>query len=400
MSSTLSAEEAAQLLGISRATLYSYVSRGMIRSVEQSSKTREKRYLKEDLDALLQHKEQRKNPAEVVKSALHWGSPVLDTSISLIEQGKLFYRGMEATGLAATRSFEEVAALLWTGDFTPFPAIRPLLMEDGLLEQFKKLPILSRYQGVLLHAQSQDLSALDLKPASLLKTGRNILAVLGWATTGQASEGSMAEQLSLFWTGKQDTALLINQALVLCAEHELNISAFTVRCAVSAGTDLYASIITGLSSLQGRKHGGMVPRVDRFLQDCLRDGTRQSVQHTLLRGESIPGFQQPLYPSGDPRGKFMLEQLQQHLLDPALQTVMQELLPLMHQEFDGHPTIDWALALLARHLGHPVQAGLALFALGRTTGWIAHALEQSQDARLIRPRASYVGPVPQTSNPD
>ncbi|GEM46450.1 citrate synthase family protein [Deinococcus cellulosilyticus] len=395
MSSTLTAEEAAQLLGISRATLYSYVSRGMIRSVDQSSKTREKRYLREDIDQLISQKEQRKNPGEVAKTALHWGSPVLDTSISLIEQGRLFYRGQEATALARSRTFEEVASFLWTGDFHAFPEASMPELPDALLFQMQPLPLMGRYQCVLAHAQSMDLSALNLKPSSLLRTGRKILSVLTWATTGSRAKTAIAEQLSLHWTGNTQATTLIDQGLILCAEHELNISAFTVRCAVSAEVDLYAAIITGLSSLQGRKHGGMVPRVDRLLQDSLQDGVKTALQNLFTRGERTPGFSQPLYPQGDPRGKFLLNELRNLPLDPALRRVMDDLIPFMAEEFDEHPTIDWALAVLARHLGHPVQAGLALFALGRTAGWIAHALEQYQDPRLIRPRASYVGPQPQ-----
>lgn len=394
MSSTLTAEEAAQLLGISRATLYSYVSRGMVRSVEQASKTREKRYLREDIDQLLNQKEQRKNPGEIARSALHWGSPVLDTSISLIDQGRLFYRGQDAMMLAAEKTFEEVASLLWTGDFFSFPdAVMPELPEN-LLQEMQPLSLMGKYQCALAHAQARDLSAMNLKPATLLKTGRKILSVLVWATTGTLSAASIAQQLSLHWTGSKAATSLIDQALILCAEHELNISAFTVRCAVSAETDLYAAIITGLSSLQGRRHGGIVPSVDRFLQDCLQDGMKTTFQNVLGRGDRIPGFTQPLYPQGDPRGKFLLEALKNQPLDPALSMVAQDIITFMAEEFEEHPTIDWALALLARHLGHPVQAGLALFALGRTAGWISHALEQYQDPRLIRPRASYVGPLP------
>lgn len=391
MSSTLTAEEAARLLGISRATLYSYVSRGMLRSVEQASNTREKRYLKEDIDKLLIQKEQRKNPAEAVRSALHFGTPMLDTSISLLREGQLFYRGQEVVHLAQNHTFEEVMGLLWTGELAPLPEVTPLELPDGFAENTRHLKVLPQYQRALLEAQAQDLGALNLKTPSLLKTGQKALGVLAQTTTGWASQAALSVQLCLHWTHGLENQRLVDQTLILCAEHELNISAFSVRCAVSASSDLYAALIAGLSALQGRKHGGMVPAVDRLLQEGLHSGVKPALHHLLSEKTGLPGFSHPLYPQGDPRARFLWERLQEAPLDPQLRAVSTELQETVWQELEEHPNIDFALAVLARHLGHPIKAGMTLFALGRAAGWVAHAIEQHQDGRLIRPRANYVG---------
>src|SRR5262245_24680002 len=113
----LSSNEAATRLGVSRATLYAYVSRGRVRSSAAPGDPRQRRYAAEDIDALRNRSEERRDPAKVGERALHWGMPVLESAITLIENGRLYYRGHDATELARTRSVEEVAALIWTGEF-------------------------------------------------------------------------------------------------------------------------------------------------------------------------------------------------------------------------------------------------------------------------------------------
>ncbi len=109
----LSADEVIQQLGINKATLYSYVSRGTIRSEETEGKSRRRRYFAEDVEALLKRKEDRRNPERVAESALQWGDPVFESAITLIEKNRLYYRGVDALELACSQSFEAVAMLLW-----------------------------------------------------------------------------------------------------------------------------------------------------------------------------------------------------------------------------------------------------------------------------------------------
>ncbi|MEZ4673702.1 MAG: citrate synthase [Caldilineaceae bacterium] len=111
----LTADEVTAVLQISKGTLYSYVSRGLIRSEEAAGKTRARRYLAADVRALQQRKEQRRNPAQSAAAALHFGDPVLESAITLIDGGALYYRGENVLKLAELQQFEEVAALLWTG---------------------------------------------------------------------------------------------------------------------------------------------------------------------------------------------------------------------------------------------------------------------------------------------
>src|SRR5262245_36050853 len=109
----LSSEDASSRLGVSRATLYAYVSRGLVRSEAAPGDPRQRRYAAEDIDGLRSRSEERRDPAKVGERALHWGVPVLESTITLIDQGRLFYRGHDVAELALTRTLEEVAALIW-----------------------------------------------------------------------------------------------------------------------------------------------------------------------------------------------------------------------------------------------------------------------------------------------
>src|SRR5260370_23059028 len=115
----LTAGEAAAELEVSPATLYAYVSRGLIRS-EASADTRRKRlYRREDIAMLKDLKEARRNPTGAAERSLSWGPPLLESGLTLISDGRLYYRGLDATQLAATRTVEEVAALMWQGGIAP-----------------------------------------------------------------------------------------------------------------------------------------------------------------------------------------------------------------------------------------------------------------------------------------
>ena len=111
----MTAQEAAAELGISLATLYSYVSRGYIRSEAADERRRTRRYRREDVWKLKQRKEQRRNPEKAAAGALHWGTPVLESAISLIAENRLYYRGHDVLQLASHSTVEEVAALIWAG---------------------------------------------------------------------------------------------------------------------------------------------------------------------------------------------------------------------------------------------------------------------------------------------
>ncbi len=392
----LSAQEAARELDISLPTLYAYVSRGLIRSEAAGGGKRSRRYNAEDVQRLKDRKAARHHPEKLAERALHFGTPLLDSALTLIEDGRLFYRGLNACQLAQSVTFEQVASLLWMGDtMTTLPAVGLVLPPqwEKVRSQIAGWPLFEQFQVLLPLAAAGDAAAYDLRSTSVIQTGARILELLMSVTMGEQTPGSIAERLAQTWCpDKSGAATLLNAALILCADHELNISSFTARCVASAGSTPYAAVSAGLCALQGTKHGGNTSRVEALMREVGQPAqSRQVIADRLRRGEAIPGFGHPLYPQGDPRAAVLLNMLSaQHELELPL-TVAQTVMDLIGEP----PNIDFALVALSYGLGLPPGTPLVLFALGRTAGWIGHLLEQYATDRLIRPRARYVGALPE-----
>jgi len=427
------ADEVIARLGIRKSTLYSYVSRGLIRSEETDGPTRARRYLAADVEALQQRKEQRRNPAKAAATALHFGDPVLESAITLIADGQLYYRGQDALQLAETRPFEAVATLLWSGSdgertaanasgaveqAAPFDAalgesIRALVANNHLAEAL---------QMALLATAPTDLAAYNQSGEAVVKTGLRILDCLTTVLTGGAegsgteeSSGgerlgsapitpqkmSIAQRLQAAWgertrlTAKEpQVAHLLNAALILCADHELNASSFTARCVASTGSTPYAAVVAALAALQGYKHGGATREAALFLREAAVN-PEQATQERLRASGRLPGFGHRLYPQGDPRAKLLLALARRYCADAPVLATAEEIMAVAQQAMQVAPNLDFGLTVLAQSAGYPEHAPFALFALGRTAGWIGHIIEEYQSDRLIRPRAHYTGRQPQ-----
>jgi citrate synthase len=390
--------EAAQRLGVSRATLYAYVSRGLIRSAADPSDPRQRRYAREDVERLRGRGEERRDPSKTAERALHWGVPVLESSITLIEGGRLYYRGHDVADLAATRSVEEVAALIWTGAFDATAFTGTQLHVVAGTKNIGGLPFVARAQSMLPLVGSRDLLAFDLRPRAVAQCGWRIVNLLASiAAESSDLEPAIEETLVKHWLPRSPHALeLIRAALILCADHELNVSSFAARCVASAGAPPYAVVLAGLAAIEGAKHGGMSARVGTMLDELRRGGDlRRALTQRMRRGEPLVGFGHRLYEEGDPRAKALLEMLSKRFPKSAELSFAGEVARLGEELSGERPTIDFALVVLARVLKLDDDAPLALFALGRSIGWIGHAIEQYARDEIIRPRARYNGPPPE-----
>ncbi len=402
----LTAQEAATELGVKLPTLYSYVSRGLIRSEASGNTTRERRYYADDVQRLKQRQEQRRDPTSTVAEALHWGAPLLESELTLIRDGKLYYRGYEAVSVASQHTVEEAVSLLWKGNLQAQlnglnkPVTKSVGVQmERLISLVRPYPLIESFQIALLMTASEDPMAYDLRPAAVEQTGVRILRLLPAVAAGRVriEESGIAQTLAQSWMPSQPSkaSRLLNAALILLADHEFNVSSFTARCVASAGATPYEVVTAGLAALQGAKHGGTVNRVEALLDEIQKPAnTARVLSRRLKRGDDIPGFGHRLYPGGDPRARGLLELMADTMSrSPALSlsgAVIQEAKALIGEE----PNSDFALAVLARLLNLPEGYGLGIFALGRTIGWLAHAMEQYQSDRLIRPRARYVGRMP------
>ena len=399
MSQYLSAKEAAQELSISIPTLYAYVSRGLIRSEEGEGKTRAKRYRRADVEALKTRKTLRKNPAKAVEDALHWGTPILESGITLIENGRLYYRGHDALTLPQTHTFEEVATLLWQNSFTAntlFTKQPNFSFLTDIQPHLTHLSPVDAFQMVLPVAAHHDLGGYNLQPEAVVQTGARILQLETAVITQNSNPTPIAQALQQAWAPQQPEVIaLINSALIYCADHELNVSTFTARTVASAEATPYAAVSAGLSALQGKKHGGFTERVDLFFREVdTADNAYQAIANRLKRGEIIPGFGHPLYPEGDPRGQALLTQIAAHYPNSSVVQLAQSVCQIIKELNNTTPNIDFALVTLAWAAKLPRQAPIALFAIGRTAGWIGHIIEQYNQNLMIRPRAKYSGPKP------
>lgn len=394
----LTAGEAAGELGVSLPTLYSYVSRGMVRSEAAEGKRRSRRYRAEDVRALKERKERRRDPEGVAEGALRWGAPVLESGITLVDGGRLFYRGRDVEGLAVGSGIEEVAALIWTGDAGLAAEVFPGGTEGlsprvrGTLRTLEGLPPVELFQALLPVASAEDPVGYDLRPAGVVGTGARVLRLMA-GVVGGGGAGLTAEALRRGWCpGEPGAEALLDAALVYCADHELPVSTFAARCVASSGATPYAVVQAGLAALGGTRHGGQVELAEAFLDEVAASGdARKVIAGRLRRGDGIPGFGHPLYPDGDPRGAGLLR-LTAETLPGSFAVGLSGAVVEEVQKLTGErPTVDLALATVARALGLPAGGAVALFAVGRTVGWIGHAIEQYASNQLIRPRARYVG---------
>ena len=392
--SWIAASEASRLLGVNRATLYAYVSRGFIRSQAAPGATRERLYSHDDAERLRRRTEERRAPDKAAAHALRWGMPVLESSIALIDGRRLFYRGIDAAALARSRSLEEVATLVWSGRFdavqpdAPVPRITSPLRSSA--------PFVARAQVTLAAAAADDPLAMDQRPAQVAATGLRILRLLAMTATGVPRVGTTVDlALAQKWAVGTKGAAVLRAALVLCADHELNVSSFTARCVASAGSHPYAAVIAGLAALEGPRHGGASARVEAMLDSMRRSRPlRAAIGARLRRGESIDGFGHPLYRDGDPRARVLLDLLGERYAATADYRFIVDFARAASGATGEQPNVDFALAAVARVLKLPAGSPLMLFAIGRSVGWIGHAIEQYATGHLIRPRAKYVGVSP------
>ncbi|MDR3467440.1 MAG: citrate synthase family protein [Xanthobacteraceae bacterium] len=390
----LSAREASAELAISPATLYAYVSRGLIRS-EPGQDTRRRRYRAEDVRAL----KERRTPSQEPRGLKSFDAdlPALDTAVSTITEAGPVYRGVNCITLADSATLEHAATLLWdAASVDPFaadnmPAVSPAMR--AIARAAASAPPIDRAIAVLALAAGADPRAYSrAAEGRALVGGRILRLVVATMLNAAPSSAPLHRQIAEGWApGDAAAADLIRRALVLLADHELNASTFTVRCAASTGLNLYDSTIAGLAALKGPRHGGAGALAAQFVR-TLADGDAAAViRERVALGERFAGFGHGVYRQGDPRARALLKALARAGAPPRLTRDI----PAHVLEATGEfANIDYALAVLTQSLKLPPGSEIALFAMARTVGWIAHASEQLRSGGLIRPRARYTGPVP------
>jgi citrate synthase len=372
----LTSEEAQARLKIRRETLYSYVSRGMIGATPDEAEPSRSRYSAADVAQLAAQKRRGRKRADVAAGAIRWGEPVLQSAISTVRGGELIYRGRKVSDWIKHATLEDTATLLWQSE-APRIERRASAPPPGVTAKDRALAFLAK-------RCASDAPSFGRTSEVLKDECWQLLFGFAEALTGKRLKSPLHSALAAAWRLPARSAAHIRRALVLLADHELNPSTFAARVAASTGAPLAGAALAGLATLTGPLHGDASTRVLAQLDRALDEGSDNAIAAMLARGEPIHGYGHALYPAGDIRAKLLLAEIKPH-------ASFARYLTAASRTTGEQPNIDTALAILVRQLGLSDEAPFILFALGRLTGWLAHALEQRATGALIRPRANYVG---------
>jgi citrate synthase len=460
MTEWIGAAEAAQRLGIKQASLYAYVSRGVL-ARRRDAGGRGSLFDADEIARLALKGRPRRAPSGA--------ELIIESSLTQITGSHFRYRGHDAVELATRRSFEQVAELLWTGALEPgTPAAAAGAASDGAFPDDAAglggagggaavgggaglggaaglggvaglgggadpdgvgaggwwatppalaagtaaqaaLPAgtlpLERLQVIVPALAATDPLRLQLERPAVIAAGRSMIAGMigclpcaGERPALAGDPGSVAGRLAQALCPGRLTAGLVSAvqtALVLVADHELAASTLAARVAASVRADPYAVVATGLGALGGALHGGAALGAEVMLGSAAGPPDAPRVIGDLLRrGERIPGFGHFVYKAGDPRAVLLLRVIAEHAPDSPRLAVSRAVLAEAHRRALPEPNIDFALATLAAVAGMVPGAGEAIFAVARTAGWIAHAMEEYDRNAPIRPRSVYTGPAP------
>lgn len=387
----------ADRLGVKPETVYAYVSRGLLAS-SPSTDGRGSTFDAAEVDDLAQHGR---------RAATAPGStPAVSTTITLIENDRHFYRGVFAVDLAA-HPFETVALWLWTRVWVPgarFTAPPDVVASAQAV--IAALPpscgLVDRLRVATIAAAAADPLRFDLSADSVRAAGKALLATLVDAlpVVGEPAppDASLARRLwSALTPRPPDPAevAVLEAAMVLLIDHDLAASTFAVRVAASARAHPYAAVSAGLGALDGPLHGAASEMAQLMLVDALERGSATVVADHLRTGRRVPGLGHRVYRLVDPRAAALFDRLEAVPDAVAAVAAAREVEAITGRHKPLPANVDLALAAMALVFGMPAQAGETIFAVARTAGWIAHALEEYAEAPVrMRPSGLYRGPRP------
>ena len=406
----LTAPEACKLLGVKSATLYTYVSRGFLKPVQQPN-TKANRYWRAEVESLQVRSSARGGHTAAAALAMRWGQPVLNTSITEITPLGPRYRGHLAEDLTRHPGlFENVAELLWSGVLHDDPRpwrVPPMRADIGRaiesvgnpeLRIVRDFAIATTALGGVSLADELRSGSIAHYSHELLLTFAGCCGVLGPQKKfiKPPAETHVAVHVlnALGVPATEEAIRAVNAALILTADHELAPATFAARIAASVGSGLHACVVAALATHVGSRLAGACDLAERLLWDITSDAQLKSrIRDAEQRRELLPGFGLPLYPDGDPRARFLIKLALG--IPPASRNVelAVRFVDYVRDKIGIHPNIEVGLAVLALSLGLPARSSGAVWAVGRTAGWIAHLLEQRRAGHQIRPRAHF---MPQT----
>jgi len=395
----LTTDEVARRLGVKPATIYAYVSRGLLAS-SRNADGKGSLFAEADVEAFAASRRRTVAPGE---------SPPIHTGITLIKDGTLYFRGQDALALATAASYESVATLLWTGHLDTrhaAPAGELLALAEAVTGPLPAAARLAdRLRVIVAALAAADPLRFDTAPAAVIATGRTMIATMVAALPlRRLTEPPLDDRFPLagvLWprlTADDPTPAgiaTLNAAMVLLADHDIAASTLAARVAASTRAHPYAVVGAGLAALDGPLHGAASGLAYTLLAEAVRTGDPMgAISDRLRAGGTIPGFGHRLYPGGDPRALTLLALIRETAAGDACATI-DEVAAAVTQRSGLLPNIDFAIAAFALLNNMDPEAGEAIFAVARTAGWIAHALEEYSDRpSRFRPTGHYAGRPP------
>jgi len=357
---------------------------------------------------------------------LHSGTEstgVLNSAITLIEQHNLQYRGYKIEDLASHCSFEEVIYLLWYQRLPGKSEVQNLEKSIGeqsslpmeLQNLINQTPRSAHPQAFLRTLVSAialfDEQADDISAESTIRKAINLIAKVpmiiaaferyrrGKSPINPKEQFGYAENFLYMLTGQQPNEKegeALNQCLISYAEHELNASTFSARITAGTMADVYSAVTAALATLKGNLHGGANQKVMEMIMEIDEvAAVEEYLEKKLSKGEKIMGFGHPVYKDGDPRTLYLNKISKQLCKEKGYNNyfeISQKIANYMKEKKNLNTNVDFSTALIFYALGIPTDLYTPVFTMARTSGWIAHILEQYSQNKMIRPRASYTGP--------
>lgn len=345
-----------------------------------------------------------------------------ETAICRVDPaGQLHYRGYDVKDLCSHASYEEVAYLLI---YKELPDQDQLSHYRKRLAHLRVLPHPARHLLELIPPTASPMDVLrtacsflgSIAPETSEFCGTEIAdhlvallpsALLYWhhfhhsaiKINTESDALSTAEFfLDTLFQSKTDPLLvsMLDQSLILFAEHEFNASTFSARVTTGTNSDFYSAICSAIGTLKGPLHGEAISQayklITRFPEP---EQALVGVKAMLTNRETIPGFGHRVYRDSDPRAVIMkqwADKLSCHSSNHRLYDLSEAIEKLMREDAKSFPNVDFYTATTYATANIPVSLFAPIFAVARVTGWSAHVLEQRNNNTLIRPIADYIGP--------
>jgi citrate synthase len=340
------------------------------------------------------------------------------------EAGVLSYRGIDIHELAEHSTFEETTYLLWNGILPNRLALREFTaqltlarsLDQRIIDMLRNVPSTAAPMEVLRTAVSAlsfyDADEKDNSHDANVRKSYNLVAQIAMivAIYDRLRKGkkivppdfSLNHAANFLWmlNGKKPSPTAVktmDMALVLHAEHELNASTFAARVIAATLSDMHSAIAGAIGALKGPLHGGANEGVMRMLYAIDKAGADpvEYVKGMMDARQKISGFGHRVYKTEDPRATH-LRRMSEQLGKDAGQTKWYEMSRAIELYINAdkklNANVDFYSASTYATLGIDVDLYTPIFALSRIAGWTAHVIEQLDDNRLIRPRATYTGP--------